>query len=40
VVGDDGWKAAYDSIAAEEPQFAEYLTKTDRQIPVVQLTRA
>ena len=39
LVPDDDWKAAYDSIAAEEPQFAEYLTKTDRQIPVVQLTR-
>jgi deazaflavin-dependent oxidoreductase (nitroreductase family) len=34
------WKSAYDAIAAEEPQFAEYLTKTDRQIPVFQLTRA
>ena len=40
VVGDDAWKAAYDSIATEEPQFAEYLTKTDRQIPVVHLARA
>jgi deazaflavin-dependent oxidoreductase (nitroreductase family) len=40
VVPDAEWKAAYDSIAAEEPQFAEYLTKTDRQIPVVQLSRA
>lgn len=40
VVSDEDWKAAYDSIAAEEPQFAEYLTKTDRQIPVVQLTRS
>jgi deazaflavin-dependent oxidoreductase (nitroreductase family) len=39
-VPDEGWKAAYDSISAEEPQFAEYLTKTDRQIPVIQLTRA
>jgi deazaflavin-dependent oxidoreductase (nitroreductase family) len=36
----DEWKSAYDAIAAEEPQFAEYLTKTDRQIPVFQLTRA
>ena len=39
LVGDD-WKTAYDSIAAEEPQFGEYLTKTDRQIPVFQLARA
>lgn len=36
----DEWKSAYDAIAAEEPQFGEYLTKTDRQIPVFQLTRA
>ena len=36
----DEWKAAYDAIAAEEPQFGEYLEKTDRQIPVVQLTRS
>jgi deazaflavin-dependent oxidoreductase (nitroreductase family) len=35
----EDWKATYDSIAAEEPQFGEYLTKTDRQIPVFQLTR-
>ena len=33
-------EAAYDSIAAEEPQFGEYLTKTDRQIPVIQLDAA
>jgi deazaflavin-dependent oxidoreductase (nitroreductase family) len=38
-IPDDEWKAAYDAIAAEEPQFAEYLTKTDRRIPVFQLTR-
>jgi len=36
----DEWKSAYDAIAAEEPQFGEYLTKTDRQIPVFQLTRS
>jgi deazaflavin-dependent oxidoreductase (nitroreductase family) len=36
----DDWQATYDSIAAEEPQFGEYLTKTDRRIPVFQLTRA
>lgn len=40
VVPDGDWKAAYDSIVAEEAQFGEYLEKTDRQIPVVQLTRA
>ena len=40
VVPDAEWKATYDAISAEEPQFAEYLTKTDRQIPVVQLTPA
>ena len=40
VIPDAEWKAAYDAIVAEEPQFGEYLTKTDRQIPVVQLTRS
>jgi len=40
VVPDAEWKATYDAISAEEPQFGEYLTKTDRQIPVVQLTPA
>jgi deazaflavin-dependent oxidoreductase (nitroreductase family) len=39
ITGDE-WTAAYDSIAAEEPQFGEYLTKTDRRIPVFRLTRA
>jgi deazaflavin-dependent oxidoreductase (nitroreductase family) len=39
-IPDDEWKAAYDAIAAEEPQFAGYLEKTDRRIPVFQLTRA
>ena len=39
-VPDTEWKAAYDAIVAEEAQFGEYLTKTDRQIPVIQLTRA
>ena len=39
-VSDDDWKAVYDEIATEEPQFGEYLTKTDRRIPVFQLTRA
>lgn len=37
-IGDDDWHDAYQELAAEEPQFAEYLTKTDRRIPVVQLT--
>ncbi|MEO8262732.1 MAG: nitroreductase/quinone reductase family protein [Pseudolysinimonas sp.] len=40
VVSDDEWQATYDSIVAEEPQFGEYLTKTDRRIPVFQLTPA
>lgn len=35
----DEWKEAYDAIAAEEPQFGGYLEKTDRRIPVLQLTR-
>lgn len=39
VVSDDEWQATYDAIVAEEAQFGEYLTKTDRRIPVVQLTR-
>jgi hypothetical protein len=39
-IPDDEWKAAYDAIAAEEPQFAGYLEKTDRRIPVFRLTRA
>jgi deazaflavin-dependent oxidoreductase (nitroreductase family) len=38
-VPEEEWKAAYDSIAEEEPQFAGYLEKTSRRIPVVQLTR-
>lgn len=37
-VGPDEWRAAYDEIATEEPQFAGYLEKTDRRIPVIQLT--
>src|SRR5438552_2330074 len=32
--------AAWDRIVAEAPQFAGYLEKTDREIPVVRLTRA
>lgn len=39
-IPDSDWQAAYDAIAAEEPQFGEYLTKTDRRIPVFQLTRS
>jgi deazaflavin-dependent oxidoreductase (nitroreductase family) len=38
-IGDDEWEAAYSAIAAEEPQFGGYLEKTDRRIPVLQLTR-
>ncbi len=33
------WREAYDAIASEEPQFGHYLEKTDRRIPVFQLTR-
>lgn len=39
-IPENDWKSAYDAIAAEEPQFGEYLTKTDRRIPVFQLTPA
>lgn len=35
----DDWAAVYDDIAAEEPQFAGYLEKTDRRIPVFHLSR-
>ena len=38
-IGADEWEAAYAAIAAEEPQFGGYLEKTDRRIPVFQLTR-
>jgi deazaflavin-dependent oxidoreductase (nitroreductase family) len=38
-VPDDEWEAVYGAIVAEEPQFGEYLQKTDRRIPVFQLTR-
>ncbi|MET0812212.1 MAG: nitroreductase/quinone reductase family protein [Microbacterium sp.] len=34
----DQWQVAYDAIVAEAPQFGEYLEKTDRRIPVIQLT--
>lgn len=37
ITGDE-WRDAYDAIAAEEPQFGGYLEKTDRRIPVFQLT--
>lgn len=40
VVPDDEWEAAYDVIAAEEPQFGDYREKTDRRIPIFQLTRS
>jgi deazaflavin-dependent oxidoreductase (nitroreductase family) len=32
------WPEAYGEIVAEEPQFGDYLTKTDRRIPIFQLT--
>ena len=35
----DEWQEAYDAIVAEEAQFGGYLEKTDRRIPVFQLTR-
>lgn len=35
----DEWHEAYQAIAAEEPQFGGYLEKTDRRIPVFELTR-
>jgi deazaflavin-dependent oxidoreductase (nitroreductase family) len=38
-IGADEWESAYAAIAAEEPQFGGYLEKTDRRIPVFQLTR-
>ena len=38
ITGDE-WQVAYGAIAAEEPQFGDYLEKTDRRIPVFQLTR-
>jgi deazaflavin-dependent oxidoreductase (nitroreductase family) len=34
----DAWQDAYSEIAAEEPQFGGYLEKTERRIPVLQLT--
>ena len=37
ITGDE-WSEAYGAIAAEEPQFGGYLEKTDRRIPVFQLT--
>ncbi len=33
-VPDEEWDEIYADIAAEEPQFAGYLEKTDRRIPV------
>ncbi len=38
-IPDHEWQDAYDAVSAEEPQFADYLEKTDRRIPVFQLTR-
>ena len=37
-IPDDEWQDAYGAIVAEEPQFGGYLEKTDRRIPVLQLT--
>ncbi|KQM81176.1 nitroreductase/quinone reductase family protein [Agromyces sp. Leaf222] len=37
-ISDDEWQQAYAAIVAEEPQFGDYLEKTDRRIPVLQLT--
>ena len=34
----DEWREAYSAIAAEEPQFGDYLRKTVRRIPVFELT--
>ena len=34
----DQWHEAYNAIVAEESQFGDYLEKTDRRIPVLQLT--
>lgn len=36
----DARDAAWDQVVAEAPPFAEYPTKTDRTIPIFQLTRA
>lgn len=38
-IPDEDWKDAYDAVVAEEPQFGTYIEKTDRRIPVFQLTR-
>lgn len=37
-IPEDEWREAYDAIVSEEPQFGGYLEKTDRRIPVLQLT--
>lgn len=37
-IAGDEWQEAYGAIASEEPQFGGYLDKTDRRIPVLQLT--
>ena len=37
-IPDDEWQEAYDAIVDEEAQFGGYLEKTDRRIPVLQLT--
>lgn len=38
-IGPAEWAEAYDAITAEEPQFGGYRDKTDRRIPVFELTR-
>ena len=38
-IAGEEWRKAYDAIVAEAPQFGGYLEKTDRRIPVFQLTR-
>ena len=38
-ISGEEWREAYDAIVAEAPQFGGYLEKTDRRIPVFQLTR-
>lgn len=35
----DEWEEAYDAVVAEEPAFGDYRNKTDRRIPIFQLTR-
>src|SRR5262249_20820021 len=39
ILGDEERATAWKRIVAEAPQFGGYETKTDREIPVVRLTR-